>query len=273
VDIRKADQEMARCKMAVTRLGAGQGFQVILHDITSYLEALERGKRAQRLGMTGRIARGLAHEIRNPLSNISMATHQLAQEGLAPRSDSIYLDIINRNNLRIAQLIDAILDSSKDTSFSPVRVEIHSLIEEALLLCKDRITLQEVEVVEDYADHAPILRLDPDRIRLALVNLMLNAIEAMRKVETPRLVIRTRAHPTEFMIQVEDNGEGIPPELQEKIFEPFFTSKKTGIGLGMLSLQNAIQMHGGRLQLKSTVGEGTSFSLFFPVPPPSKPES
>lgn len=265
VRIKTQKDREAICILALTPLGGEQGYQIILHEITRFLQARDRAKRAERLALTGRMARGLAHEVRNPLANISLAAHQLRETGPATGDTKLYLDIVDRNVKRISQLIDGILDSSTGGDQHPQKVDANQILQEAFSQCKDRITLKDIPTRWNLANQELYVYVDPDRLRMALVNLILNAVEAMEAVPEPQLSLSTRKNQELIEIEITDRGIGMTEEVKEQIFEPFFTTKKSGLGLGMMTLQNLVQHTEGTLTVNSQPGEGTTFILGLPA--------
>ncbi|MAC93991.1 MAG: hybrid sensor histidine kinase/response regulator [Flavobacteriales bacterium] len=238
------------------------GYQLIINDLTKERKTEQRIMRAEKLGMTGRIARSIAHEVRNPLTNINLAIDQLKEECKKDDSAEMYLDLIGRNSERINNLITELLDSAKP---SALKIELNSLsklIDESLELAGDRLQLKGVELFREKKEEltAPI---DYNYLKTAILNIIINAIEAMPE-SNGRLKIREYSSLDEVHIEISDNGVGIDEETLKQLFDPFFTGKQKGMGLGLTSTQNIIQQHGGNIDVESEVGFGTTFTINIP---------
>lgn len=237
--------------------------QGILHDITNQKKNERATLLAEKLAATGRLVRTLAHEVRNPLSNIHMSLEQLV--GLTKDEDRIYLDIIDRNGKRINDLITELLTSSKPTEMVLEKIVAQTVIDDALSSAVDRLTLKQIKLKLHYPDAPCYIRGDHSKLKIALLNIIINAIEAMDG-GTGELKIVLSCNEENNMIEIADNGCGIPPENLSKLFEPFFTSKRNGIGLGLASTLNILQAHNATVEVKSKVGGGTTFLVSFNHP-------
>jgi PAS domain S-box-containing protein len=237
--------------------------QGILHDITNQKKNERATLLAEKLAATGRLVRTLAHEVRNPLSNIHMSLEQLV--GLTKDEDRIYLDIIDRNGKRINDLITELLTSSKPTEMVLEKIVAQTVIDDALSAALDRLTLKQIKLKLQYPDAPCYIRGDQNKLKIALLNIIINAVEAMDG-STRELKIALTCHEENNVIEITDTGCGIPAENLSKLFEPFFTSKRNGIGLGLASTLNILQAHSATIEVKSKVGMGTTFLLSFNHP-------
>lgn len=236
----------------------------IIRDMTKRKQAEQDIIRAEKLSMTGKIARTIAHEIRNPLTNLSLALDQLKEEIPHETGDAeLYLGIIDRNSNRIEKLITDLLNSSKPKELKLQRQSVNQLISETLTLVRDRLHLQEMNLIEDYAKEDFLLPLDSDQFKIALLNLFINAIEAMEPLKG-ELKVSTHKSNEYLLLSISDNGKGISEEDLRQLFEPFFTGKNEGTGLGLTTVQNIIHSHKGKINVGSEIGKGTTFSLQFP---------
>jgi PAS domain S-box-containing protein len=234
--------------------------QGILHDITNQKKNERATLLAEKLAATGRLVRTLAHEVRNPLSNIHMSLEQLV--GLTRDEDRIYLDIIDRNGKRINDLITELLTSSKPAEMALERIVAQNAIDESLAAAVDRLTLKQIRLKLHYPETPCYIRGDLGKLKIALLNIIINAIEAMDG-QTRELKIVLSCNEESNVIEISDTGCGIPQENLSKLFEPFFTSKRNGIGLGLASTLNILQAHNATVEVRSTVGVGTTFVLSF----------
>ena len=238
-------------------------YQGIVKDITRKKQAERELVWAEKLSMTGKLARNIAHEVRNPLTNVSLALEQLKEE--IPKDipqASLYTDIIERNAERISKLITQLLESSKPKSLKLTKSSLNDVVQNAVLFVRDRLKLEKMDLIESYEDSFPKIPLDTKLITTALINLLVNAIEAMRE-EEGILKIRTYRDGDKLLVDIEDNGIGIPKENMNQLFEPFFTAKKGGTGLGLMMVQNIIKSHTGEISAISEQGEGSLFRITF----------
>jgi PAS domain S-box-containing protein len=236
--------------------------QAIVHDITARKRAEQEAMRFEKLAATGRLVRTLAHEVRNPLTNINLSIEQLETE-LQDEDLTFYLDVIRRNSQRINGLITELLNSSKPTPMSMDRHSIHQLLDDTLELARDRINLKGIRMEKSYCDDCFLL-LDTKQVGIAFTNIIVNAIEAIDRPDG-WLYVGTDMKEGACVVAIQDNGCGIPPENLERLFEPYFTSKNNGIGLGLAATLNILQSHRATIEVESVVGEGTTFRISFPM--------
>lgn len=236
--------------------------QGIIHDNTSRKKAEKTSLQAEKLAATGRLVRTLAHEVRNPLNNINLSIEQLIQQ--ANDDDSkLYLEIVRRNGKRIGDLITELLNSSRLSSqVNPEKASLQSVMDAAIAAAVDRMTLKRIDLQVSYPEKDCFSLLDAEKIKLAFLNIIINAIEAM---EEDKGKLAVTIHPTEeeHIVEITDNGSGISEENMQRLFEPYFTSKRNGMGLGLASTLNIIQSHNAHIDVKSEVGAGTSFIISF----------
>jgi signal transduction histidine kinase len=226
---------------------------------TANKELLEL-KSIEKFAISGRISRTLAHEIRNPLTSISLAADQLKESVAQNEDNEFLLEIIKRNSDRINSLISKLLNSTKFSELQPILVNPGTLLDEALELASDRINLQGVKIIKNYSMQMGKVEVDPEKMRLAFLNIMVNAIEAMEP-DKGVLEIKTENRENKCFITIKDNGQGMDKESVSKIFEPYFTTKEAGNGLGLTNTQNIILNHNGNITLESIPEKGTSFYI------------
>jgi PAS domain S-box-containing protein len=237
-----------------------QYVQGILHDITNQKRTERATLLAEKLAATGRLVRTLAHEVRNPLSNIHMSLEQLSS--LTKGEERVYLDIIDRNGKRINDLITELLTSSKPTEMVFEKVIFQTAVDESIGIALDRLTLKQIKLKVNYPDFPCYIRADKEKLKIALLNIIINAIEAIENIKG-ELTISLFHNEESYSLEITDNGCGIPQENLSKLFEPYFTSKRNGIGLGLASTFNIIQAHTASIEVKSKVNVGTSFIINF----------
>ena len=241
-------------------------YQGIIHDQTMRKKAERDMLIAERLSMTGKIARTIAHEVRNPLTNLTLAFDQLKDEMPTDNPDvKLYAEIIERNANRIEQLISEMLNSSKPKELNLELTPISEILEQTLALSIDRINLNQIKLEKNFPDELPRILLDREKIKIALLNIIINGLEAM---QPGRGVLKISAEKRNgsILTVISDNGKGIAPDEIEKLFDPFYTDKPGGMGLGLTSTKNILNSHNAEVEVQSALGEGTTFFIAFKLP-------
>ena len=214
----------------------------------------------EKFAATGRIARTIAHEVRNPLTNINLATSQLKTDIPATDENMLYLfDIIDRNSNRINKLISDLLQTTKFSELSFTSVPVNELLEETLLMANDRIELKHIVIEKNYNANTRI-KVDKEKMKIAFLNIIINAIEAMEP-DKGILKMSTKTEGKICVVDITDNGIGMDENSLGKLFEPYFTSKLNGNGLGLANTQNIIFNHKGTINVSSTQRKGTTFII------------
>jgi two-component system sensor histidine kinase PilS (NtrC family) len=249
-------------------------------DITAIRAMEVEIKRGEQLAAVGRLSAAIAHEIRNPLASIS-GSIQLLRSALAlDGSNQRLMDIIAREIERLNNIITDFLAYARPRPLQYAEVDIHKLIAGTLdLLCHGLPRGGTVTIRTEFALNVPALWVDPQGLRQVIWNLCLNAVEAMHHQGT--LTIRTSVQPLskqayhshhellpatqELVIAITDTGPGIAPEVKEKIFEPFYSTKDGGTGLGLATVERIIYNHKGRLTIESQLGHGTTIRIHLPL--------
>ncbi|TMI65857.1 MAG: PAS domain S-box protein [Bacteroidetes bacterium] len=232
----------------------------IIHDITKIRVAEIANLQAEKMAANERLTRMLAHEIRNPLNNIILSIDQLLAED---KDDSQigFMDIIHRNSLRINHIISELLNMAKS---SELLFEMHSLediLEESLSVTSDRINLKKINVKKDFPSTPVFIKADKAKLAIAFTNIIINAIEAMDT--NGSLTTSVTASGNNYEVSIKDNGPGIPQDYVSKLFDPFFTLKKNGMGLGLTASYSIIQSHNAKISMQSQVNKGTEFTISF----------
>lgn len=236
-------------------------YQVVINDVSKLIEAQEEIQRMEKLSMTGRMARMIAHEVRNPLTNINLALGELSELTKHNSEATLYQDMIGRNAKRINTLIDELLKSAKPQNLQIVPAKMQSVLDDAIEFCKDRIELLGVNFSKSYPSEIIEGKWDTEKLKIAFSNVLINAIESMENIENPELKVLLINEDEKPTIVIKDNGKGMDEDTQSKLFDPFFTNRKDGLGLGLTATLNIISMHKGRISVKSKIGVGTEFKL------------
>ena len=217
----------------------------------------------EKYSVTGRIARVIAHEVRNPLTNINLSVEQLRSEEPGSESSELFFDMIARNSDRINVLVSDLLNASRTAELNFEDSAINEVLDEAIAAAHDRIELKQINVVKHYDPDICSISIDKEKVKMVFLNIIVNAIEAMD--ENGNLVISTSGKSNRCEISISDNGKGMSPGNLARLFEPYFTTKEKGNGLGLANSQNIIISHGGSIRAHSELNAGTTFTIAFNV--------
>ncbi len=264
VDLLTKTKERITCIISLSTEIDDKGYkyvQGIIHEITNLKKSEKAALQAEKLKATERLVRMLAHEVRNPLNNISLSVEQLTAENVDGDA-KIYFDIINRNSRRISDLITELLDSSRPTELILARVPVNAVIHSSVAAALDRIRLKAIKLQANYINESGFIMADADKLKIALLNIIINAVEAMEE-NKGELIITLSNEEQKHVITITDNGIGINEENMSKLFEPYYTSKPNGMGLGLASTLNILQSHKALVEVKSKPGQGTTFIISF----------
>ncbi len=232
---------------------------VLVQDVTHLREMEKVIERDERLAAVGKLAAGLAHEIRNPLASLSGAIQLLRKEEPGPLHD-----IALREVSRLDQLVEEFLDAARPPRLVFEPTDVGQLVQEVVTAFENDPRYRErIEVDIDAGGDLPLVPMDGGRVRQVLWNLLLNAAQAMPDVGAITLVLR--AHAESLSMRVVDTGVGIAPEQLRKIFDPFYTTRSGGTGLGLANVERIVRGHGGSVSVYSKAGQGSSFMLSFPL--------
>lgn len=252
--------------------GALRGMVGICQDLTGIKRMERRMRETDRLAAIGRLAANIAHEIRNPLASLSGAIEVMAREPSADGSRERLAEIVLKESDRLNQIITEFLKYARPAPLQRQPVNVADILDEVLLLLEQRPLPDALKVVKEY-QHPLAAHLDPQQMKQALWNLCLNAAEAMP--DGGELRVRARAAPRErperIEISVSDTGAGVRPSDLPHIYEPFFSTKTKGSGLGLALVHRTVQDHGGEIEARSEPGAGTTFRLTLPLTLPSPP--
>lgn len=215
----------------------------------------------EKFAVTGRISRTIAHEVRNPLTNINLAVEHLRSEVELKEDVSMLFEMITRNTDRINQLISNLLNSTRTSDLEFVKASINDVLDKSLEFAQDRIDLKKIKVVKNYdPDICPIL-VNNEKIYIAFLNIIVNAIEAMDEHGT--LQLSTENIKDRCVARIKDTGKGMSKVDVGKLFEPYFTTKENGHGLGLTNTQNIILSHKANIAAESEPNKGTTFIVTF----------
>ena len=240
----------------------------MVEDVTERKQAQAALVQSEKLAMTGRLAASLAHEINNPLQSV-IGCLGLAEESLAEGDDEDldeYIGMGLEELRRAARIVSRLRDVSRPVASddgSPT--DVNGLVERVLTLTRSQVKDGEIEVVRRMADELPKPNVVADRMQQVVLNLVLNAVEAMSQGGTLELATWYEEGRDVVCLAVSDSGVGISPDLRPHLFDPFFSTKEEGTGLGLFVSQNIVQEYGGWMEVESQVGEGSTFTIRLPV--------
>ena len=266
IEILNRSSEKKQCVLTISRekdIAGNTYFQGIIHDVTTLKKVEKATLMVEKLNVAGRLVRIMAHEVRNPLSNIMLSVEQLDVLIHEPES-KVCLEIISRNSKRIGDLITELLKSSKSEPVSAERTTLQSIIDESLEAATDRINLRHIQLQKNYPEVPAWVMADKEKLKIAFLNIIINAIESMQE-NKGMLRVTLEKEEKKYVVSIEDNGCGISEEDLFRVFEPYFTSKKNGMGLGLASTLNILQSHNATYDIHSGLNSGTVFKLFFHI--------
>jgi signal transduction histidine kinase len=220
---------------------------------------------AEALAKIGQLSAGLAHEIKNPISGIVFAVNSILREKAPSDNRREILEEIVRQANRVEQILDALLTFGRQSRLERFPTDLNAMIERILLFIRQQPDMNLIKTESDLDSHLPEVLVDPKQMEQMLLNLVINAVQAMP--EGGRLTVQTRyeASGMNVSVAVRDSGVGIPEKAREKIFLPFYTTKVRGVGLGLVLCKEVVTRHNGEIFFESEAGKGTAFIVRIPV--------
>jgi signal transduction histidine kinase len=244
---------------------------VVFRDLTNVYKIQEEILRMDRLVSLGKLASGIAHELRNPLAGIKTTAQALGEEMSEDDSRREYLNRITKEIDRLNDLLKTFFSFAKPQNLNLVHYYIKDIINEIIPFLIKEIADKGIRFIETYHPQLPKIQVDKTQMHQVFLNLFLNAIQAMPtggelKIEAnPILSTSAEGFKQNFIkVVISDTGRGIPPHIVHKIFDPFFTTKPKGVGLGLSITYQIIKKHGGTIKVESQWEKGTSFIINLP---------
>ncbi|MFC1670421.1 ATP-binding protein [Spirochaetota bacterium] len=277
VIIHKMGEEIP-CNLSATLIYDEEGNEVASTGVFSDLREKKRIQKeleetqmkllqSEKMSSLGKLSAGVAHEINNPLGGI-MIFANIMLEDLAeddPRREDLKRIVSEAS--RCKNIVKGLLDFSRQTHGERIYVDVNKLIEQCMSILENQAIFHNIEIIKDFDKTMPPVKCDSPKLNQVFVNLILNAVDALGN--KGKFVIKTIYRKEKNMAQIEftDSGIGIPEDIQPKIFDPFFTTKEVGkgTGLGLSMSYGIINDHGGTIDFKSKVGEGTTFIIKLPI--------
>ena len=258
-----------------------QSLESKVDDRTRQLKTAQKKLlQSDRMASLGQLSASVAHEINNPISgvlNLSMLMQRMLKDDGVPanRIEEFrkYLSQVTSETTRVGRIVSDLLAFSRRSKPQRAPADLNRIVKMTLSLVAHKMKLSNVAVETSLREDLPAAPCDQSQIQQVVLNLVMNAAEATQSKTDRRVSVSTAAGDGVVLLTVSDNGEGIPPENLAKIFDPFFTTKSDGkgVGLGLAVSFGIIEAHGGDIEVKSTVGEGTSFTVSLPLEQPAPP--
>ena len=244
--------------------GREMGSVLLIKDLREIRGLQEKVRRSERLASLGRLAAGVAHEIRNPLSSIRGFAQYFQKRFSGQAEEEGYASVMIKEVDRLNRVITELLDFAGPKDPHRERQPIEAIVEHALKLLAPDLATRKVKVVRVYEPGLPPIPVDRDQLSQVFINILLNAIQSMGEGGEIRIVLRRRVPPPGVEASVTDTGAGIPAEDLEKVFEPFFSRKRKGSGLGLAIVHQIVTGHQGEIGVESEAGGGTTFRITLP---------
>ncbi|HTW86458.1 MAG TPA: ATP-binding protein [Candidatus Binataceae bacterium] len=268
---RRKDGSEFPIEVSLSHLGTKQGALVtgFITDITERRNLEFQSRRSEAMAAIGTVAAGVAHELNNPLAIISARAELVMSEALQhglPEQLQRDLEVIQRNSQRASRVATELLTVARQPQKEHKPLSLNELVAEIVLSFREQSTREGIKLETQLEDSLPEIMGDPTALSQVMVNLLSNAHDAMPYGGTIRITTQSPPdQPGEVRLMVADTGIGIPDDSISRIFDLFYTTKTTGTGLGLWITKRAVREHGGRIEVASNSGEGTTFTVTLPV--------
>jgi len=238
--------------------------KMIRTQMETIREAREKLIQAEKLAALGQLAAAIAHEVRNPLAVIRSAAQSLRDRGPADSADARRsCSFITDEADRLGNLINALLAFARPVQISPAKVPIAELFERAMTLAAEHSAAKHVRLHSRAPANLEAVNVDPELMSQVFVGLVANAIEAADS--DGEVVLEAKSVGPQIELAVSDSGPGVAPELRERVFEPFFTTRAEGVGLGLAIARQIVEAHGGRIEVGESSSGGARFAVILPA--------
>jgi signal transduction histidine kinase len=233
----------------------------------------EKIRASERLSALGLLAAEIAHEIRNPLTVVQMLFHALVESIALDDNSMRDAKLIAEKMRQMNRILDQVLSFARSSEPSKEAIHAQLLFDDVFLLTRHKLQQQGIDMRSAAPDELPLFRVDREQVEQVLLNLILNAAQAMPEGGSLRLSAAVEEFEGEpyMALSVRDNGEGMSPAQINNLFAPFLTTKETGTGIGLAIVKKIMENHQGKVQVESKLGQGTKFKLLFPIADPHAP--
>jgi two-component system sensor histidine kinase HydH len=242
--------------------GIPAGRILLIRDVTAIRQMENEVARSRHLNSIGSLAAGVAHEIRNPLSSIKGFAVYFKERLSGNKEDEQTADVMIAETERLNRVISQLIEFARPLELKKEKVQFAELVQHTIKLIAADAQKNKISVEIDAVANLPELEVDPDKIKQVLLNVFLNSLAALK--ESGKMIIELSPGTDNLTVIISDNGTGIEKMDLPKIYDPYFTSKPAGTGLGLAVVQKIMEAHGGKIDVKSTIGEGTKVFLYFP---------
>jgi signal transduction histidine kinase len=230
----------------------------------------EAGKKlihAEKLASIGRLSASIAHEIRNPLTSVKLNVQKISESECWGEIEKGHLEITQEGIEQIENFIKELLNFTRVSDLNFDEFPMEQIIDSSVKMVADSLELKNIRVKKDYQKHLPPVFVDGDKIRLVIVNILRNAYEELDEGGEIRinLSLHEEEEDKQIRIEISDNGRGISETEWENIFEPFYTTKSDGVGLGLANAQKIVEQHNGSIEILKREGKGACFEIFIPL--------
>jgi two-component system, NtrC family, sensor kinase len=221
--------------------------------------------RSEKLASLGKLAAGVAHEINNPLTGILTNSSLLLEDLPADDPWREDVEVMVHETIRCREIVKRLLDFARQTKPQKRLANVNTLIENIILLVRNQASFRNIAIEKSLADDLAETLVDPDQIQQVFVNIILNAAEAMTKGGQLNISSSMSSNKEYLLVTIADTGPGIPEDVRERIFDPFYTTKEHGTGLGLSISYGIVEQHGGEIRVESSPGKGSLFTIQLPV--------
>lgn len=241
----------------------------ICRDITERVEVERRIRESESLAHIGHLTTSLAHEIRNPLSSAKMSIQMILKNETFEEKDQRRLEILSQQITRLDRIVTEMLDFAKPVKFNFKPASITEVVDGCLEVIDGKIRDKNITVTRSYARGLPVLKIDEEKMEQAITNLLLNSVEAVSDDGKINIVAKRGRDKKMIEVVISDNGPGVCNDDLPYIFDPFFSKKAKGTGLGLANAKRVIEAHNASIQASTGNLGGMSFSITLPIPTPS----
>jgi len=244
--------------------GEKMGALLTIHDVETVHRIEDEIELSRRLAAIGRLTSGVAHEVKNPINAIVLHLEVLREKlpALEPTSNR-HLEVISNEIRRLDRVVQTLVDFTRPVELRLVEADLRRTLEDVVLLAMPDAEQRGARIVRHIPEEALPVRIDSDLIKQALLNVVINGMQAMPQGGELNIFARRDTDSVEVLVQ--DQGKGIPPEIRDRIFNLYFTTKKGGSGIGLAMAYRVMQLHNGSIEFESQEGVGTTFHLRFPL--------
>jgi signal transduction histidine kinase len=245
------------------------GALLTLHDVESVHEIENELELSRRMAAIGRLTSGVGHEVKNPINAIVVHLELLRSKMPGDSTATRHLEVIQSEIHRLDRVVQTLVDFSRPVELQLKDQDLREIVSSVLMLASAELETRNITVVSGVSPRPVNVRIDADLIKQAVLNVVLNGAQAM--ANGGELSVRLTDDSRAAILKIEDHGEGIPPDIRDRIFDLYFTTKREGSGIGLAMTYRILQLHHGQLDVESKLGKGSTFTLRIPVIPISDP--